>query len=192
MLSFSTLGRQSTLAVPFPLLHPRTHASPHPTHPRPIPLHTQSDAVAKRIVRTSCVNRFIRRLTRRLGPIVFEEPLPHILCLISKAMAQLLWQRRVGEASAHAKIRDLESLVADGEREASRLRAILDDTAVGAYVNVDVDELRLGGAGLCFPAPLLCTMRTAGRDSGALFVCSRGAHGRVCADVGDCMARFVC
>ena len=50
--------------------------------------------------------------------------------MISKAMAQLLWQRRVAEARQHAKIQDLESLCADAEREASRLRATLDDTAV--------------------------------------------------------------
>jgi hypothetical protein len=96
----------------------------------PVVTAPDSDAAARRMLRSSRVNQFLRRLVRRLGHLAFKESMQPVLMLLARKLAQCVWQRRVGEASVHADLSDARTVAQEAEEQMARLRSRMDELAV--------------------------------------------------------------
>ena len=91
--------------------------------------------MAKKLVRTSRVNQFLRRLVRRFGPASHEEFAQPILLHTARKMAQLVWQRRASEARLTTALADANGCVTQTDAECKRLRATMDHLSVQAHIS---------------------------------------------------------
>jgi hypothetical protein len=76
----------------------------------------QSDADAKRLLRSTRVNQFLRRLLRKLGLVAHDSNVQSAVMSVARKLAQLVWGRRAAEARLTLRVKELAAAAEAAQR----------------------------------------------------------------------------